>query len=213
MFRIIIVALCLISSNAQAAVLRDVVGQVWKSPGFRINNISQAFQVVNSTPLQATWDVSALDYPRGAAFTIRSASATLSNFIGPDAATLNGNNFFDLQNTAYIFSGQIKLEDDFERWTVSSDDGFRLIVDGVIAGQFDGVRPGGTTSGTFSQRAGLYSFAMVFFERRGDMGIVFTSNGAIVEAGEVPLPGAAILFPAGLLAAFVQRRFAGAESA
>ncbi|MEM9838035.1 MAG: hypothetical protein AAF830_02665 [Pseudomonadota bacterium] len=214
MFRALAVAFFALGANAHAAVLQDVVGQVWKSPGFRINNLTEAFQVVNTTPLLATWEVSALDYPRGGINSLRSASSTLANFIGPDTPTLTGNNFFDLQNTAYIFSGMIRLEDDFEQWSVSSDDGFRLIVDRQIVGQFDGVRTWGTTTGTFSQRAGLYSFAIVFFERRGDIGIEFTSNGAIVEAGEdpipdpgeVPIPAAALLLPFGLLTVVSARR-------
>ena len=178
-----------------APVLSDVTGAVYDLEGATIANLDAALSLIEGEDADARFTVSALDYPNGSEPISPSETTLVSEFLGADAASLTGRDF-TLEQSVFVFSGQILLEEGAQTFTVASDDGFRLMIGDALISEALGPRGFTATSATVDAGVGLVSFMLVFYNDLGEGGIEFRVDGEIAEAFDaevVPLPGALAL--------------------
>ena len=191
-----------------APVLSGVTADVFDVGDVPIGSVDQALDLVAGRSPDAAFAVTALDYPAGDDDTADSGTTSLSAFLGPDAASLTGTDL-TLQDSVFVFTGQILLSEGEQTFAIGSDDGFRLTIGGSVIAEFNDSRGFGQTSVTVDAGVGLASFMLVFYDDNGDGGIEFLVDGSIAEAvgaDVIPLPGAAVLLASGLVGAAAVRR-------
>lgn len=199
-----------VGAIANAAVLVGVQGEFYDTTD-PILNVSAAEAIITSRAgPDATWTVSAIDYPNGAD-KVLSGSASLAQLLGVDAPSLS-QNFATIGTSAFRLVGQIFLDGTESIFTVESDDGFVLRIGGAEISRFEGERTtDDATSVMPNLPLGLYTFEMVYFDNEGTTGSTFAIDGEVVRAGMVPtdpipLPGAALFMLTGIGALVVRRR-------
>lgn len=195
-----------LSIGAQAAVLVGVTGEFYDFSGPVTSVTDAETMIAASSGPDATWTVSGIDYPNGAASNVNDATL-LSSFLGADSATLSAD-FTNLSTSAMRFVGQILLDGSETSFEVGSDDGFVLRIGGSEISRFETQRSFSTTFAANPLSPGLYTFELIYFENGGDTGIEFGVDGNIVAAGAapVPLPGAAFFMITGLAGVFSRYR-------
>ncbi|WP_211826939.1 cadherin-like domain-containing protein [Kistimonas asteriae] len=110
---------------------------------------------------------------------------SLQDFLGTtDAQSLRGGNKqAALTTMAFHFRGYIDLTAGEHHFTIGSDDGFRLNVDGQTVSQYDGNRAYAKSQGAFTAaKAGLYPIDLVYWENGGDARLTVEMDGKALEA-------------------------------
>ncbi|WP_062270382.1 tandem-95 repeat protein [Endozoicomonas arenosclerae] len=108
---------------------------------------------------------------------------TLSNFIGNNGSDLSGLGSEPFETMALRFTGQIKLDAGTHNFTVRSDDGFSLKINGQVVTEFDRDRGPGNSSGSFSANSdGLYDIEIVYWENRGGAVLEVSKDGQILDS-------------------------------
>ena len=187
-----------LATGAQAATLVNVTGSFYDASA-DFANVDEAIAFADANAADATFDVTAIDYPRGSDGSLTSATTTLADFLGDDAASLAGDGAATLEQSVFVFTGQIQLDGTETTFTVGSDDGFRLTIGGQLVSENAAPRGFGFTDATPGLAAGLYTFTLVYFENAVFTGVEFLVDGSIVPAGAaVPLPAGAVLLLTGL---------------
>ncbi|SNT05379.1 PEP-CTERM sorting domain-containing protein [Tropicimonas sediminicola] len=180
-----------LSSGAAGAVTFQ--GEFWDTGS--LSGIADAEAAILSSPT-ALFTSSGIDYPNGDRNTFPSATTTVEQFLGVDGASLTGSNATPFETSVFRFTGQIYLSGGAQTFSVSSDDGFWLDVDGIRVAEFASNRGFRTTTVVDSSfTAGFYDFELVYWENTGSGGIEAALNGATLEP--VPLPASLSLALAG----------------
>lgn len=138
----------------------------------------------------ATFTATALDYPNGPA---ASATSTVANFLGADAASISNPGLLPIAaNTlVFTFDGFIHVGvPGTYSFSVGSDDGFQLLIDGTVVTQFTGIRAFATSTGAITLGAGYHTFSLLYWENAGQEGLLATSS---LTAG-APLGPAVLAF-------------------
>ena len=79
---------------------------------------------------------------------------------------------------AIRFTGVWKVDrDDTYKFAISSDDGSRLIIDGVKVLDNDGIHPNTTREGTAELKAGLHKVEVWYFQGGGEAELELTVQG------------------------------------
>ena len=183
---------------AQAATLVSVSGSFYDADR-NFTDVDDALGFVAGASADATFGVTAIDYPRGDIGSFTSATTTLAEFLGDDAASLSGGGDLTLEQSVFVFTGQIQLDGTEDVFSVGSDDGFRLTIDGMLISENAAPRGFEFTDATPGLAAGLYTFTLVYFENQVFTGVEFRIDGDIVlAAAPVPLPAGAVLLLTGL---------------
>ncbi|WP_152558898.1 tandem-95 repeat protein [Endozoicomonas numazuensis] len=108
---------------------------------------------------------------------------TLSQFIGNNGSELSGLGDEPFESMGLRFTGQIKLDAGDHNFTVRSDDGFSLKINGQVVTEFDRDRGAGNSSGRFSANTdGLYDIEIVYWENRGSAVLEVSMDGQILDA-------------------------------
>lgn len=200
------VALALAGSGATAATMN---GEFWDAPGGTVANvtdgITQAGLIGAAT---ATWTVTDINYgdpdDPTRAWDIEDLQGFLSgdNVNDPlgDALSIVGNGLTDFQESVIRISGLVRFAAG-DVVTVTSDDGFRLLLDGVAAAPnpttgcsnstIEGIRPPGCTNTITGIAPGSY-FAELWYIEGNETQAQLQSNLADY-ATVVPLPAGAVL--------------------
>ena len=181
---------------ASAATLVSVSGSFYDADE---NFADVDAAIADANAADATFGVSAIDYPRGTDGSLVSADTTLADFLGDDAGSLMGDGAATLEQSVFVFTGQILLDGTEDVFRVGSDDGFRLLIDGQLISENAAPRGFGFTDASPALAAGLYTFTLVYFENEVFTGVEFLVDGEIVIAGApVPVPAGAVLLLTGL---------------
>lgn len=192
-------ALSAFSALPATAATLGFAGAFWDTGTFR--TVDEAVAHAGANAPDATFVSSAIDYPRGARNVVRSGRTSLAAYLADDANTLSGGGDLRLTGSVFRFSGVLDLVPGTTTFTVGSDDGFRLILGGVVAAEQ--VRPRGFRETEITTSVGgRTEFVLYYFENRGRTGVEFRANDRIVDASlaatPVPLPGSAGLALTGL---------------
>ena len=183
---------------ASAATLVSVSGSFYDADE-NFADVDAAIAFADANAADATFGVSAIDYPRGTDGSLVSADTTLADFLGDDAGSLMGDGAATLEQSVFVFTGQILLDGTEDVFRVGSDDGFRLLIDGQLISENAAPRGFGFTDASPALAAGLYTFTLVYFENEVFTGVEFLVDGEIVIAGApVPVPAGAVLLLTGL---------------
>jgi len=150
-------------------------GEFWETP--RRDDVDAAIADTSGSP-DATFSSTHVDYPQGAAAGQQS-SLPLSNFLGTDAPSIAGNGAAVLTTSIIRFSGFIELAPGPHSFSVGSDDGYRLIIDGNVVSEHPRVRGFRTTTVTQDVGSGVLPFELWFFERTGNTGVDFYIDGVL----------------------------------
>lgn len=195
---------------APAAVSASTfAGEFYDAPG-TFATIDAAIAFVDANDPTATFRSTAIDYPNGPANTVPSTNAggttTLGDFLGVDAGTIVGDAGANLGGSVFVFTGLLDLSAGTQTFSVGSDDGFSLTIDGDLIAQQVTPRPFGITSADADAGSGLTPFELVYFENAGVTGVEFSIDGVIVTPAVVPLPAGLPLLLTGLGAFAIARR-------
>lgn len=154
-------------------------GRVFRSGAFgNIANIAEAEQIIANEPVFASFRATSLDYPNGAQ---NNQNGLIGTFLGADAASLDngaaaGTN---ADRSVYEFTGTINAPAAGNyNFSIGSDDGFDLQIDGASVLTFPNPRGFAFTNGVVALDAGANNFRLVFFENTGSEGLeVFSDVG------------------------------------
>lgn len=181
-----LVTLGLTASGASAATLS---GEFWDVGPSTIANIDQAIAAVNggSDPTTATFTSTGISYGDGPGWVIGS----LSDFLNADAGSISGTNVANIQESVFRLTGMVSLNNG-DVINVTSDDGFRLIIDGSVFTEFSGLRgPNGSTDGVWAGGSGTFSATLWYFE--GAFSQARLESNLNIFAAAIPLPAGAFL--------------------
>lgn len=181
------------------------------------SNIAAVETFQSSRTADATWVASTVNYAN------TGVGTNILNWIGSDAASFTGIAGASSNNTgpgAYLFTGFVALNaPGLWYFGVSSDDGFRLRINGVEISRFDGDRGESQTTGAaFAQTPGLYSIELLYWANDSGASAVRLSYGQGLTPGvglpiipqsrlyQVPGPASAALLALGGLVSTRRRR-------
>ncbi|MEM8556143.1 MAG: hypothetical protein AAGF71_15125, partial [Pseudomonadota bacterium] len=118
-------------------------GTFWDADVF-FRTVDEAIAFAETNPSTARFESSLIDYPRVG--TINPARTTsLTDLLGPDAGSLMGADAPRLDPSVFLWTGEIALAAGVHDFAVSSDDGFRLSIEGLAAFEWNNTRSFGTT--------------------------------------------------------------------
>jgi hypothetical protein len=158
----------------------------WWKPNTSSATVDIAIGKTTGTPA-VTFTSTNVDYPMGAVNN-QSSNLPLSNFLGSDAAGATGNTTQNVQNSVFRFSGFIELTSGPHVFTVGSDDGYRLNINGNMVSQQVTPRGFRDTTVTATIGEGVFPFELYFYENSGSTGVEFFIDGVLA----VPAPKANI---------------------
>lgn len=150
-------------------------GSIYLS-GSAISSLAQAETIIAANTPNGTFTATSLDYPNGAP---NVQTSTIGALLGTDAATLNPPALSATTANQFVlqFEGAIDVAAaGTYSFSVGSDDGFRLQIDGSTVTQFLGIRGFGTSTGSVTLGAGRHDFRLVYFENAGQEGLLATSS-------------------------------------
>lgn len=134
----------------------------------------------------------------------RIRNVSVASFLGSDGSTLTGGADNSVLGTILRLTGFVRLSAGANLFNIRSDDGYRLVVDGIVAGEFDGLRPpnGRVTNDIVSSASErVVPFQLLYFEAQTRQAqLVASLNGAIItgEVAPIPLPAGLPLILAGI---------------
>ena len=212
MFKAIMLSAALVVSGTTAhAVSAGLDGSWWDSGG--LSSIAQARAIIAGGAPDATFVSTALDYPNV------SAGTSLESWLGADGASVVGAGSSQVATSVFLFEGHIGLGSGVQNFSVGSDDGFEMLINGVRAGAFDGNRGFGTTGFSYDAGAGgSFAFELLFWDGPGgSTGLTASLNGSVIDSSitsrdgsgtsPVPVPAALPLLASALaLFGFAGRR-------
>lgn len=143
-------------------------------PGTGIWNLAKALAAIQGTP-DATFVTTEFGYWS------KHSDTTVSEFLGDDAATLQGNGDLEMGPSALSFSGYIYIPPGVHEIAVTSDDGFDLNIGGINFSEFESGRAVDTTARVAEFEGGLYSFDLVYFDGGGAMALSVEIDGLPVD--------------------------------
>ncbi len=160
-------------------------GEFYK-PHRRVDHIDIAEQVVATMKPDSTFHSTLLDYPNGHR-NITPSTSRLSDYLGRDRSSIDGNGRTQLTNSVLRFYGLIKITKNMDgnrvsptidvRIAAGSDDGCRVRVGGQIIAEWPGLRAFGFVSGVARFIVeGLYKIEVLCFEHAGHTGLEVYTN-------------------------------------
>ncbi|MEL6475742.1 MAG: hypothetical protein AAFR17_00320 [Pseudomonadota bacterium] len=171
--------------------------------------LDDVLSVIDRRTPDFTFQSTAIDYPGPSGGfnpeTLANAGGeTLGDFLGPDAAALTAaQRDTELLGSIFRFTGLLGVEDGVNAFELFSDDGFQLTVDGVLLGEFTGIRAFGSDDFDLALTEGGVPFELIYYDAlTSQAGVQLLVNGE--TATPVPLPAslAMMLSGFGLLALF-----------
>lgn len=209
----IFVAAAALLSSSVALSAATFQGTFWDAPANAFNasgteigdpngaGLQNAINYANSNAATATFTSTGLSY--GDAGT-NWAIGSLSEFLNADAGSIVGTDPSNIQESVFRFVGKSYFEDG-QVYSVTSDDGFRLVADGMTVFEYGGNRPPGSTSSyVWDKGTGLFDVTFWFYE--GNFTQVQLQSNIAPSAIPLPASGFLVLGALGGLGLFARRR-------
>ncbi len=173
-------------------------GEFWATPGPSAN-INQAIAAISGATPTATFISTAIDYPNGNRNTQRS-NQTLTQFLGADAASIVGDGTEQITTSVFRFTGFLDLVPGQQNFSLASDDGYRLTIDGNIISERSAPRSFRSTALDANAGSGTVPFELIFYENFGNTGVEFFIDSALAAPAAVPVPATLSLGLTGIAA-------------
>ena len=131
-----------------------------------------------------------------AAFVANNINYTLSNgnlggnnnlqsFLGSDAASLNGVDPENSSDAIIRLSGTLQLQAGSYQFQVLADDGYSILIDGIVVAQFDGNQSPSSSNGAFSiSEPGSHTIEIIYWDQGGQAVLqpTLSFNGGAYES-------------------------------
>jgi PEP-CTERM motif len=188
----VLLALVFVVLIAGSAAAAPITGQVWENVPAQAGHATIANHPVG--PSNATFTTTDFNYQS------QLTGYTIGGFLGNPVFTNTSGGFApgdDLNNTYFLFTGQMFLNAGANLLSIGHDDGFELSIPGIA---FDLSDPGPTSFlvspfTATAPSAGFYNFTLSYGEVLGPPAdLVFQLNNAPVGSPNVPEPSTLILF-------------------
>ncbi|CAK2472790.1 serralysin [Vibrio crassostreae] len=152
----------------------------------QVSSVATAFSVINASDPDVTFSATDLDY----FLSVKSGvddDAQLSDFLGDDADSISGNvpngttdGVFNLTGAIYLDEGEFSLK-------VNADDGYSIVIDGVVVAEVDrNQSPTERIHNVFEiTDAGYHTIEIVYWDQGGDAVLdvdigQYDSNGDLI---------------------------------
>ena len=142
--------------------------------GSGIRNTEQAQQAADGTPV-ATFIATEIAY--GA----RKSDTTISEFLGDDGASVQGDGNVEMGPSALTLNGYVYIPEGVHEIAVVSDDGYELEIGGVPFSDFEGQRASDETARVAQFEGGLYEIDLLYFDAGGGMVLGLEIDGLPVD--------------------------------
>ncbi|MDY0321800.1 MAG: Ig-like domain-containing protein, partial [Arcobacteraceae bacterium] len=154
--------LILVTSGLQAEYFGYKEGQ----DGSNLLTLNQVDNFIANKTADATFTASKIDYYMSGGDLGKGTN--LQTFIGNDATTLS-NDPSDTSDAIIKFNGQIMLSAGTYNFKVTGDDGYRIIIDGKIVAQYDGIQSATTREHpSFNiDDDGLHNMEILYWDQAG----------------------------------------------
>lgn len=211
-----LIAAATVGLMSTAAVASTLSGEFWDAPGNSIANINDGIAYATSNAATATFTSTAINYGDS---TTNWDIGTTANFLQADSGSLNpaaaGALYF--QESVLRLSGQVSINTG-DIVTVTSDDGFRLIINGVQlnpgidnaginCGSDEGIRPPGCTNNMeWMGPSGTYAATLWYIEGNESQAQLISNLGAYATPVPIPAAGFLLIGALGGLAALKRRK-------
>ncbi|QIE42375.1 VPLPA-CTERM sorting domain-containing protein [Meridianimarinicoccus aquatilis] len=183
-----------------AAKAASYVGEFWDASS-SFSTIAEANAFADSNTASGTFVSTAIDYPAGSVGSV-SDSTSLEDFLGVDFASYVGTLPTSLSTSVLRVSGTFLPGAGLKTYSVGSDDGFSLMLNGTQISSRSAPRGFGYTAVDYDAGAGPVDFVLTYYENGGFTGVEFNIDGVVVDnsiaAASVPVPAALPLLAAGL---------------
>ncbi|WP_193141103.1 PEP-CTERM sorting domain-containing protein [Meridianimarinicoccus sp. MJW13] len=201
---IVVATTLVLSSGASHAA--SYLGEFWDSTrGFR--SVDDAIGFANSTTTTGQFVSTMIDYPNGWIGSI-SDRRSISDFLGVDAASYTGTKPTSLQTSVVRISGRFQPGSGTKTFSVGSDDGFALSINGTEISRRSSPRGFGYTNVSYDVGSNPVDFVLTYYENYGYTGLHFKIDGKTVTdsiavapsntPAPVPLPAALPMLALGL---------------
>ena len=184
-----IAALC----AATASHAATFTGEFW-SGASGLRNINQAIDFATTTTATATFDSTGINYQ------LPTGTSTLADFLGPDGASLTGAGSASLNDSVFRVSGSVDLLPGAQQFTVVSNFGFRLLIDGQQVTQANRQRGLRASLRARNPGDGPSTFELFFYNVNGGNRVSAFIDGQIAQASPIPLPAGLSLIATALAA-------------
>jgi hypothetical protein len=113
-------------------------------------------------------------------------------FDQPDAPVTNGFNVLpvalqQIYQTWFIMKcyGNIVVpQDGYHQFSLTSDDGSNLYIDGLLTVNNDGLHSAQTIASSVSITAGVHYFELDFFQATGNQALILNEDGQLMDPGQ-----------------------------
>lgn len=194
--RTLVAAASLAALGASADAAPAFSGTFWDAPENSFATIDDAISFATSNTPTATFKSTSIAYGNAPGFTIPG----LVDFLNADGGSVVGMDDGNIQESVFLLTGKTALTNG-QDVTVTSDDGFRILLDGTLFEEFTGLRgPDSTTSTPFTGATGVYDLTFWYFEGQP------TQAQLESNLAPVPVPAAGGLLLAALAGTAALRR-------
>ncbi len=165
----------------------DIINSTGLAPGLQgsiyasavnINTLAQAETLVAAAPApDATFTATDIDYPNGTP--PNTATGTVGNFLGVDGASISAPALLPsaLNRMVFVFDGYLYVTTAGPySFTVGSDDGFQLDIDGAMVTDYPNLRGFANTTGNAVLGAGYHTIRLIYWENLAQEGLRMTSS-------------------------------------
>lgn len=145
------------------------------APGTSIWSVTTLEDLIRTRTPDLRFTAGDLHFPGGA------WNATVAEFLGPDAASLQGDGSVTMGPTGLVLRGFVYIPAGIHAVTVRSDDGFALRLGGADFARFEGQRGTDATTRVAEFEGGLYAIELLYFDNYGSQHLSLEIDGMPVH--------------------------------
>ena len=175
------------------ATTQGLYGQYYQLPSWPTSVANAESMIAGAGGPTATFTANEVCFPTCGA-TAFDGTTTLDQLLAANASDVSANAVQNLNSHAIVLTGEVDVaQSGLQSFSLYSDDGSDLFVDGALVVNNDGVHPWAGVSATDTLSAGWHKIEIVQIEDGGYTGLTARMDGQYIggsQVREAPLPPA-----------------------